>query len=299
MASLEITKSFLLQIYRTEASAPRKKQFVDPVAATGASAGLILGDPIKDAACTALAIFNMCSDNNQISRDVKVVMHTQQQTILTLHRVQARNFENFFILGNEVRATQSNLKEIRDQVNEPLKRIDKEIRTIKCSIVEHKECQRLETVHLRFLQEIRNFISDMGTLYTHLNSIKQPFMLTRLTCSPTSHLASGHITPLLPQEIADNVQELSDEVSRGTKLWPAIQLGFEAIYYEINIVLEVTLIPQDISVVLGVPMNSKSSTFDVYPVIPRHQTNEDNISVPASKALLSGFNGQFSFCRAG
>ena len=88
----EITKSFLPQIYRTEeVSAPRKKRFVGAVAAIGAGAGLILGDPIKDAACTALSIFNMCSDNSQLSRDVEAVLDTQQKTILTLQRVQARN----------------------------------------------------------------------------------------------------------------------------------------------------------------------------------------------------------------
>ena len=97
----EITKSFLPQMYGTkEPSAPRTKRFIGAVAACGAGAGLILGDPIKDAACTALSIFNMCIDNSQLSRDVEAVMDTQKQTILTLQRVQARNDENFFILGN-------------------------------------------------------------------------------------------------------------------------------------------------------------------------------------------------------
>ena len=277
----EITKSFLPQIYRTEeVSAPRKKRFVGAVAAIGAGAGLILGDPIKDAACTALSIFNMCSDNSQLSRDVEAVLDTQQKTILTLQRVQARNDKNFFFLGNEVKATQNNLQEIRDQVNEHLHRIHKEVHTIKGTIVAHKKCQRLETVHIKFLQEIRNFISDMGSLYTHIKSYQAAFYAYKTNLFSTiSSLASGHITPqfLLPQEIADIVQELSDdEVRRGTKLSPAIQPGYEAIYYEINIVLEVTLIPRGISVVLGFPMNSKSSTFDVYHAIPLHQPNGDN-----------------------
>ena len=112
----------------------------------------------------------------------------------------------------------------------------------------------------------------MGSLYTHIKSYQAAFYAYKINLFSTiSSLASGHITPqfLLPQEIADIVQELSDdEVRRGTKLSPAIQPGYEAIYYEINIVLEVTLIPRGISVVLGIPMNSKSSTFDVYHAIP-------------------------------
>ena len=207
----------------------------------------------------------MWSDNIQLSRDVEAVMDIHRQTILTLLRVQARNDKNFFILGNEVKETQNNLKEVR---------------TIKGALIEHQECQRTETVHLRFLQKIHNFITDMGTLYTHIISYKAAFYAYKINLFSTiSSLASGHITPqfLLPQEIADIVQELSDdEVRSGTKLSPAIQPGFEAIYYEINTVLEVSLIPQEILVVLGIPMNSKSSTFDVYHAIPLHQPKGDN-----------------------
>ena len=120
----------------------------------------------------------------------------------------------------------------------------------------------------------------MGTLYTHTNSYQAAFYAYKINLfSTSSSLASLHITPqfLLPQEIADIVQELyDDEIRSGTKLSPAIQPVFEAIYYEINIVLDVSLIPQGISVVLGISMNSKSSTFDVYHAIPLPQPNGDN-----------------------
>ena len=39
--------------------------------------------------------------------------------------------------------------------------------------------------------------------------------------------------------------------------------------------LEVTVLQEGLSIVLGIPMNSKSSTFDDYRVIPLHQPNED------------------------
>ena len=61
-----------------------------------------------------------------------------------------------------------------------------------------------------------------------------------------------------------------------TKLSPVIQPGYEANYYEINVVLEVSLIPRGFSDMLGIPMNSKSSTFDVYHTIPLYQSNGDN-----------------------
>ena len=277
----EITKSFLPQIHRTEeASIKRHRRFIGAVAAIGAGAGLILGDPIKDAACTALSIFNMCDDNSQLSRDIEAAMDTQQQTILTLQRVQAKNDDNFFLLGNEVKETQNNVKQIRDQVNEHLQTLDARMRTIKIELLAYKECRRVEMVHLRFLQEIRNFISDLGTLYTHIKSYQAAFYAYKINLFSTiSSLASGKITPqfLVPNAIADIVNELSnDEIRRGTKLSPAIQPGYEAIYYEINVVLEVTLLPRGISVVLGIPMNSKSSTFDAYHAIPLYQPNGDN-----------------------
>ena len=40
-------------------------------------------------------------------------------------------------------------------------------------------------------------------------------------------------------------------------------------------VLEVSLFSTGISVVLGVPMNSKSSTFNVYHATPLYQPNDD------------------------
>ena len=276
----EITKSFLPQIHRTEeASIKRSRCFIGAVAVIGAGSGLLL-DPIKEAACTALSIFNMCNDNSQLSRDIEAAMDTQQQTILILQRVQAKNDDNFFLLGNEVKETQHNVKQIRDQVNEHLQTLDARMRTIKIELVAHKECGRVEMVHLRFLQEIRNFISDLGTLYTHIKSYQAAFYAYKINLFSTiSSLRSGKITPqvFVPNAIADIVNELSnDEIRRSTKLSPAIQPGYEAIYYEINVVLEVTLLPRGISVVLGIHMKYKSSMFHVYHAIPLYQPNGDN-----------------------
>ena len=81
---------------------------------------------------------------------------------------------------------------------------------------------------------------------------------------------------LTADKIAQIVEDLTaEEIRRGKKLTPAIQVGFEATYYEVQIVLEVTVRHEGLSIVLGIPMNSKSSTFDVYRAIPLHQPNED------------------------
>ena len=96
--------------------------------------------------------------------------------------------------------------------------------------------------------------------------------------SAVSSLSSGFVPPnfLKPDQLAAIVEDLTaEEIRRGTKLTPAIQVGFEATYYEVQIVLEVTVLQEGLSIVLGIPMNSKSSTFDVYRAIPLHQPNED------------------------
>ena len=63
--------------------------------------------------------------------------------------------------------------------------------------------------------------------------------------------------------------------STWNKTSPAIRLSHEAIYYESQLVLEVTLLSSGLLVVLGIPMNSKSSTFDIYLATTVYQTNAD------------------------
>ena len=95
----------------------------------------------------------MCNDNRQFSRDIEAAMDTQQQTNLTLQRVQAKKDDNLFLLGNETNKTQNNVRQIRDQVKEHLQTLDAEIRAITIELVDYKECRQLEMVHVRFLQE--------------------------------------------------------------------------------------------------------------------------------------------------
>ena len=72
------------------------------------------------------------------------------------------------------------------------------------------------------------------------------------------------------------MQELAaEEFRKGSKLTPAIPSVFEAIYYELQIVLEVTMLPKGISFVLGIPKNSKSATYIVFQAQPLYQPNDD------------------------
>ena len=116
-------------------------------------------------------------------------------------------------------------------------------------------------------------------MYTHVKSYRVASYAYKVALLSTlSSLAAGYVTPQfpLPDQLASIVKELAnDEILRGTKLSPAIRVGHEAIFYEIQQILEVTLLSSGLSVVPGIMMNSKSSTFDIYLATPLYQPNAD------------------------
>ena len=145
-------------------------------------------------------------------------------------------------------------------------------------------------------------ISYLNSLYAHVKSYPAAFYAYKIALFSTfSSLAAGYLTPqlLLHDQPASIVTELaSDEILRGTKLFPAIHVGHEAISYEIQLVLEATLPSSGLSVVLGIPMNSKSSTFDIYLATPLYQPNADGDTaslwqLPNTFLAISTDNTQF------
>ena len=140
-------------------------------------------------------------------------------------------------------------------------------------------CYQFESAYRHFLQSSQLYLSQTGILYTQFIDFRAAFYANRNNfLSIISSLATGHITPqfLLPTQLATIVQELAaEEIRKGSKLTPAIPSGFEAIYYELQIVLEVTMSPKGISFVLGIPMSSKSATYNVLQAEPLYQPNND------------------------
>ena len=140
------------------ATLPRSKRFIGALAALAAGAGFILGDPLKETACTAVSILNLCDDTSSLSQDVDQILKTQEETKATLQLVQPTNDENFLLLGNEVRATQQNVKNLHDAVNDHLQVLQNRINGIQGDLIQHKERQRREAQHSLFLQESRYVI---------------------------------------------------------------------------------------------------------------------------------------------
>ena len=258
----------------------RSRRAIGTNAAAAGAAGLILGDPVKDAACSALSIFSLCSDNTELKADVENML--KQQTVFqnTLERVENRNDENFFQLGNEIKETQESVAKITEVVNDNLQKLDVELREIKDVIAHLYDCNAHLAQTMNFYQQLQEYISYLNSLYTHVKSYRAAFYAYKIALFSTLlSLAAGYVTPqfLLPDQLASIVEELAnDEILRGTKLSPAIRVGHEAIYYEIHFVLEVTLLSSGLSVFLGIPMNSKSSIFDIYLATPLYQPNADS-----------------------
>ena len=173
-----------------------------------------------------------------------------------------------------------------------MKATNVELREIKEVISHIVDCNAHLAQTINFYQQLQEYISYLNSLYTHVKSYRAAFHAYKIALFSTlSSLAAVYVTPhfLLPDQLASIVTELAnDEILRGTKLSPAIRVGHEAIYYEIQLVLEVTLLSSGRSVVLGIPMNTKSSTFDIYLATPFYQPNADG-----DTASLSQFPNPF------
>ena len=257
----------------------RSRRLVPALMAASGVAGLVLGNPVRNAACKALSIFSLCSDNSELKKNVKHLLQRQHQVEQSLRRVYDSNNEKFFLLGSEIAETQKSVQALRDVVECRLNATGEAIRHLGSTIHRLRDCINLNRNFELVVDKVHNYTSFLDLAYLHLKSFRASFVSYKTSMySAVSSLSSGFVPPnfLTPDQLADIVKDLTaEEIRRGTKLTPAIQVGFEATYYEVQIVLEVTVLQEGLSIVLGIPMNSKSSTFDIYRAIPLHQPNED------------------------
>ena len=146
----------------------RSRRAIGLIAAAAGAAGLILGDPVKDAACSALSIFSLCSDNTEIEADVENMLNQQTVFQKTLERVQHRNDETFFLLGSEIKETQESVAKITEVVNDNLQKLDVELREIKDVIAHLYDCNAHLAQTMNFYQQLQECISYLNSLYTHV-----------------------------------------------------------------------------------------------------------------------------------
>ena len=258
----------------------RQRRLVPALMAASGVAGLVLGNPTRNAACKTLSIFSLCSDNSALKNNVRNLLQRQATFEKSLHRVQQANEEKFFLLGTEIADTQKSVEvEERDVIDARLNATGETIRPLDSRLIIMSNCMSIQRQFEIIVDKVHNYTSYLDLAYMHLKSYRASFVSYKTSMySAVSSLSSGFVQPnfLTPDQLAAIVEDLTaKEIRRGTKLTPAIHVGFEATYYEVQIVLEVTVLQEGLSIVLGIPMNSKSSTFDVYRAIPLHQPNED------------------------
>ena len=109
-----MASSFLPPSIKPDHGTARNKRAVGIIAAAAGAAGLVLGSTVRDAACSALSIFNVCTDSKDLEENVDHVMATQKQCQAVLERVQIKNDANFFILGNEIKETHESVRKITE-----------------------------------------------------------------------------------------------------------------------------------------------------------------------------------------
>ena len=265
-----------------------QRRLVPALMAASGATGLVLGNPIRNAAST----FSLCSDNSVLKNNVRDLLLRQATFGKSLYRVQQANDENFFLLGTEIADTQKSVEVLRDVIDARLNATGEPIRQFDSRLIIMSNCMSIQRQFEIIVDKVHNYTSYLNLAYMHMKSYCASFVSYKTSMySAVSSLSSGFIPPnfLTPDQLAAIVEDLTAEkIRRGPKLTPAIQVGFEATYYEVQIVLEVIILQENLSIFLGIPMNSKSSTFDVYRAIPLHQPNEDGTN-PSVYRFSHGF----------
>ena len=130
-------------------------------------------------------------------------------------------------------------------------------------------CYQFGSAYRHSLQSSQLYLAQIGTLYTHFKAFRAAFDAFRNNFSSIiSTTATGHITPQFrfPIQFATIVQDVTaEEFRKGSKLAHAMPLGFEAIYYELQTVLEVTMLPKCVSFVLGIPLKNQDRDLKLFP----------------------------------
>ena len=163
---------------------------------------------MKDAACIALSIFNLCDSTEELERELermtkKWKTQTQQQAFET---VQNQNNEKLALLRDENLLTQESMEEIKDDTYSHILYLLERVYTLEDAF----RCYQTESAYRHFLQSSQFYLSQIGTLFTHFKAFRAAFCPYRNNfLSIISSLSTGHNTPqfLLPTQLATIVQE--------------------------------------------------------------------------------------------
>ena len=170
----------------------RMRRLIGAVAALAAGTGFILVEPIKDVACNALSIFNLCDSTEELERELAQVTKQQKTQQQAFQMVQDKNNEKFALLRDEIRLTQESIERFK---NDTYLRISYMLEGT-YSLEDAFRSHQFESAYCQFLQSSQLYLSQIGTLYTHFKALRAAFYPYRNNFfSIISSLATGHITP--------------------------------------------------------------------------------------------------------
>ena len=100
-------------------------------------------------------------------------MRTQNAIVKNLERVQTRNDKNFFLLGNEIKGTQESVRKLKEVVDVRFKLMEFYLVNATLFLARTSlACDHVIVRHMHLLQAIRNYVYQMGTLYTQLKAYR-------------------------------------------------------------------------------------------------------------------------------
>ena len=91
-----MASSFLPPSIEPHGATSRSKRAVGLIAPAAGAAGLALGDPVTETACSALSMFSLCTETTDLENDIDRILAIQIQFQDVLQRVQTKNDEIFF-----------------------------------------------------------------------------------------------------------------------------------------------------------------------------------------------------------
>ena len=137
----------------------RQRRLVHTLKAASGVAGLVLGNSIRNAACKALSIFSLCSDNSALKINVRNLFQRQATFEKSLHRVPEANDEKLLLLGTEIADTQKSVEALRDVIDARLNATGEAIRQLDSRLIIMSNCMSIQRHFEIIVDKIHNYTS--------------------------------------------------------------------------------------------------------------------------------------------
>ena len=122
-----------------------------------------MGEPIKDAACNALSVFNLCDSTEELERELDQVTKQQKTQQKAFQTVQDQNNEKLALLRDEIRLTQESVEKIKEDTYTHRSYMLDRIYTLEDAFL----CYPFEGAYRHFLQSSKLHLSHCMLTLKH------------------------------------------------------------------------------------------------------------------------------------